>query len=422
METMISFLIGKDQNIEKNSILWNMISSIVYSFQSAVLLLIVTRIGGLAAAGLFSITYSVSQMFLSIGHFSMREYHVSDVKNLYSFDTYLTSRCLTVAVMLLACVGYTILEGYSAEKILTISILSLYRAVDSFDDLFHGYLQKNGRLDIASRIFTCRILLASILFILTFAITGSILTASAVMTITAIVSASIMNLAIAGRMSITGNIAFRGMWKLMWTCTPLCVGAFLYDYLVNSPKYAIEALMNEEMQGVFNILYMPVFVSAMLSTFIFKPFVFRLGQLFTEGQRKKMIRLSLILAGLIAAASLCVLLGGAVLGIPVLDLVFGVDLREYHSIFLLLLMAGGLAALNSFGSTLITVMRKQIFIFVAYIAALGVNLLTVRPMVTARGLTGAGLSFALSMGIILLIYCAVITWSFIKLKNDDRME
>ena len=99
MNILIRFLEGKDTDInriEKSSVLWNMISSMAYSFQSAILLLVVTRVGGLFTAGVFSISYTVSQMFASVGSYSMRSYQVSDVNNKYTFYNYLSSRMISV--------------------------------------------------------------------------------------------------------------------------------------------------------------------------------------------------------------------------------------------------------------------------------------------------------------------------------------
>lgn len=56
-------------------------ASLLYSFQSALMLLVVTRVAGLVVGGIFSIAYTVSQMFASVGSFSMRDFQVSDVRN-----------------------------------------------------------------------------------------------------------------------------------------------------------------------------------------------------------------------------------------------------------------------------------------------------------------------------------------------------
>ena len=54
------------ENIEKNSVFWNMMSSGLNSVVSMFLLWIVTLINGVSDAGVFSLAFSTSQMMLTI--------------------------------------------------------------------------------------------------------------------------------------------------------------------------------------------------------------------------------------------------------------------------------------------------------------------------------------------------------------------
>lgn len=416
MEKLLTFLTGHDRNIERNSILWNMISSMLYSLQSALLLLVVTRAGDLNAAGVFGITYSVSQMFASIGSFSMREYQVSDISGQFSFDTYLSSRILTVSTMLMLCFGYSLFTGITGMKLVIIAVLSVYRAVDGLEDVFHGTLQKEGRLDIGDRIFSVRITISSLLFILCFLLTRNLLAASLALSLSSVALGCFLNFLMAKAWKIRVHFQLKGISRLLMSCLPICLGAFLYNYLVNSPKYAIDAILSEEMQGIFNILYMPVFVTSMLSTFIFNPFIYRLGQYWTEKNRRAFIRLVLVLSGIIVLIGLCVVAGGALLGIPVLNLVYGVELDEYKGLFILLLIFGGLSALNSFATIVITVMRRQIFIVAAYAIAAVIDIAVMYRIVEQYSLMGAGLVYGLVLSIIFVIYLMVILQTLFSKK------
>lgn len=412
MNVIYSLLTGKNRSIERNGVLWNMISSLLFSFQSALLLLIVTRAGGLAAAGVFSITYSISQMFTSIGNFSMREYQVSDAKNQYSFDSYVTSRLVTVFIMLLSCIAYAFGTGLTGEKLAIVAVLSVYRTVDCFDDVLHGELQKQGRLDTAGRIWAFRIGLCTAIYMVSYVATQNMLLSSVIMTAAAILISGVLNLVVTSKEHIQAHLCFQGVYTLLLACIPLCIGAFLYNFLVNSPKYSIDSILSEQMQGVFNILYMPLFVCSMLSTFVFKPYVFQMGQYEAAGNRKALLRLCLMLSGVILGLSVCVVIGGALLGIPVLNIVFGVKLDEYRGLFVLLLAFGSLAAMNSFCAAVITVIRKQMYILAAYVTATIIDVACMNRIVIRHGLTGAGLVFGLAMAVIFVFYVAVLVKEF----------
>ena len=80
------------ENIEKNSVFWNMMSSGLNSVVSMFLLWIVTLINGVSDAGVFSLAFSTSQMMLTIGNYGMRNYQATDIRNKYTMGIYLSSR------------------------------------------------------------------------------------------------------------------------------------------------------------------------------------------------------------------------------------------------------------------------------------------------------------------------------------------
>ena len=120
-------LVGNGNDIMKKSAIWNIISSMEYSMQSAILLLVVTRLGGLYDAGLFTIAYTFTQMMATVGSYGMRSFQVSDVKTEYKFGTYLYSRVMSVTVMLVACVSYAVIQQYDSKKIFLFFLLCMYR-------------------------------------------------------------------------------------------------------------------------------------------------------------------------------------------------------------------------------------------------------------------------------------------------------
>lgn len=420
MNILIRFLEGKDTDInriEKSSVLWNMIASMAYSFQSAILLLVVTRVGGLFTAGVFSISYTVSQMFASVGSYSMRSYQVSDVNNKYTFYNYLSSRMISVFVMLVTCFTYSVIKGYGGEKLLVLMLLSFYRAVDAFDDVYHGEIQKKGRLDIAAKILAIRIITASVAFCILFVATDSLVISTVTMMLVAIVISAFLNGMEAKRLNIKSQVDFKGVIRLLIAAFPVCVGAFMYNYLVNSPKYAIDNVLSEEMQTIFNIIFMPVFVISMLAGFVFKPQIYKMGLEWNRPKSNTFLKQITKQVFVILVLTVTIVAAGALLGIPVLSLVYGVDLKEYKGIFLLLLLFGGVAALDAFGDAVITIMRKQVFILAAYLIAVTVDVILMNRLVRVHGLWGAALVYGLSMSIILIIYIFVIISQLMKKRR-----
>ena len=66
-------LFGKEEAISRRAYGWNLVSSLLFSLQSALFLLIVTRIGGADTAGGFVILYTVAQTLNAVGTWNLRE-------------------------------------------------------------------------------------------------------------------------------------------------------------------------------------------------------------------------------------------------------------------------------------------------------------------------------------------------------------
>ena len=84
MNKLKNFLLN-DKNIERDSFLWNMIGSMLMAFQSVIMLMIFTRVLGLADAGIFTIAFANANLFLNIGKYGMRYFQVSDLERQFSF-------------------------------------------------------------------------------------------------------------------------------------------------------------------------------------------------------------------------------------------------------------------------------------------------------------------------------------------------
>lgn len=418
MKVIEKILFGAGEKGKSADFFWNMCASIVYSFQSAILLFVVTRISGLFVAGIFSISYIVSQTFAVVGSYSMRNYQVSDMKNKYSYGTYIYSRIISTIVMFVTCMVYSLLEGYTGEKLVLIAILCVYRAVDGYEDVYHGEMQKRNRLDVASRIVTYRIVISSAIFAIGVLCTNDIIFSTALLTISAVLLSWGMNAVAISVMDMQQKPQKNQVWKLLFEVAPICIGAFLYSYLVNSPKYAIENILSDDMQTIFNIIFMPVFVINMLSSFVFKPYVARMGIYWNEKKQKEFIKLLLLQVGCVLGITAIVMLAGFILGIPVLEFIYGVDLKQYKLLFMMLLAFGGITALDAFALIVLTVMRLQNVVLVSYIVSLIVDVIFMNSLVIKYHMMGAGLVYGMSMVVILLVSLVGIGMGLVQMKKE----
>lgn len=414
------WLNGKNTNIERKSIIWNMISSIEYSIQSAILLMVITRILGLETAGVFTIAYAVTQMMATIGSYAMRSFQVSDTKEEYGFNTYYTSRLVSTGAMIVICFGYSIIQGYGGIKLVLVGILCAYRAMEGIEDVIHGEIQRKRRLDVASKIIAVRIFLATLLFAILLLFTKNIVYASLGLSLGGIIISFVLNYSViydGSYENISFKIESKNVLKLLMVCLPICVGGFLYNYLGNAPKYAIDRNLSDELQTIFNVLFILIFTINMLSSFIFKPMVLRMGELWNDNRKKEFVKLIVRQLLIIVGLTVTIVVAGEIIGLDLLEWIYAVNLEKYRKLFTFLLLFGGLSAMSAYLNVVLTIMRKQIYIIIAYIGGFVADLILLDKLTVSLKLEGAGLGYGISMFVVVMVMSCVIISNLFKNKK-----
>ena len=162
--------LSKTSNVQRSAVIWNAVSACLTSFQTMLLLMVLTHFGTPEHSGYFVMAYTAANLFMHLGKFGMRQYQVTDAGNKYSFREYVASRVFSVGLMAAALALYLLysllFNGYTAEKAAVVALITLYRGVEAAEDVLHGRLQQQGRLDIAAKILAIR----SAVFMIGFAV------------------------------------------------------------------------------------------------------------------------------------------------------------------------------------------------------------------------------------------------------------
>lgn len=418
-------LFAKDRNIARRVYFWNLCAGLAVSFQSAVLLLVVKRAGGDFAGGVFVILYTVPQMLYALSAYSMREFQVSDVKGEYHFPQYYTSRLMTSFVMIAACLGYGLVRGFSGYRMAALLLLAAYRVIESIEDVYHGEFQKRGRLDAAALSVTLRVVLSTVVFCVVYVLSTDLVYASAGMTVSALVLFLLCNRAILGRFGdVRRGLATSRVGRLLSVCFPLFLGAILYNYLVNAPKYSIDRILGEEAQTVFNVLFLPVFIINAVCLPIAKPMVKQMGIWWHEKETVSFVKAALLQGLIIVGISIVIIAGGYLLGCPVLGWVYGADLSTYPVTLAVFLCFGGIAALAAYLAIVLTIMRKQWCIITGYAIGYIVSLFVTDRFVRAKGIPGAGYAYGVVMAAVFVAFVimTVLGVLFAGKKQEERTE
>ena len=406
---------------DAGNFLWNAVGGVLNAGQSVFLLIVITRVCGLEAAGIFSIAFATGNLFLYLGNYGVRNYQVSDLSEKYSFHDYLRHRLCTVLLMLAAAAVYTAWSAktgnYSNYKTSCVLAMCVCKAVDCLEEVFEGRYQQKGRLDRSGKLVTFRLLVSIGGMIAVLLVTRDLLTAVWWGVFLAVAASAL----IIWRYRETAAFertafSFSGIAGLMRECFPVCAANFLSFYLINEPKYAIDAAMDETAQACYNFIAMPVFVIQLLNMFLYQPMLIRMTASWENGRKKEFLGYFGRICGALAMISAPILLAAWIFGIPVLSWLYATDLSALRTELLLIMTGGIFLAFNGFYCAVLTIMRKQREIPLTYLAGAVLSLVSTPVMVRESGIVGAVLSFVLVMAAVTMLLTAQFAFA---LRNKD---
>ena len=408
----------------KSNYLWNLLGSVSSALISILLLLIASRELGATQSDIFSIVYSISQQLIIIGLFQVRNYQATDVSGRISFSDYFFSRIITILLMLLSASVFLFFQKYSLEKTLIYIFIILYRACDAFSDVYQGQLQQNRRSDLAGKILFFRSIIAIVNFFIILKITESlVITSFGIFLVNALLT-FILDIPILRESRITGPIKLdkntvSSTFLILKQCFPLFLNGFIITYIFTEPKLVIDQLLSRDifasgMQRNFNILFMPTFILNLLFI-ILRPMITELSYDWENkkfdifNKKVKNISKVLLFFGIIT------IIFSYFVGTFLLSFVFGVDLNSYSIELVVLILAGLFNVFATMIDNLMTIFRRQKLLLPVYIITFIFSKILNYPMIFSFGISGAAISFLISMVIYFVLSIIIYFYSFQKL-------
>ena len=401
----------------KRIYLWNGAGSAVYALSSFLLLLLVVRACGSEEGGVFSIGYAIAQLMLTIGVFEATTYFATDAENRFTYAQYLGFKIFTCALMVVVSIVYVLSFGYDAHKSLVAYSLCAYRLFEALAQYWFAAFQKEERLDIAGFSTVWRSVISIVLFALVLAACGDVVVAMIAATASEAVWIACYDIPRLRRIRKVGRPDFspRALVQILLACLPLFIGSFMSIYLGNVCKYAIDAVGTEHMQTVFNILFMPSFVINLFVNFFIRPSLTTMATLWVGHKARDFMHILVKLLAVVLGITAAVELACALVGIPVLQLFYGVDLQGCLPALLVLLAGGGLLSASNVFYNAMVVIRSQNGVLIGYAVAIAVTTLVATPLVASLGIWGASIAYAVSCAALLASF-GIIFALFAKAK------
>ena len=412
----------------KEIFVWNILGSMANSVLSVITLMLVTRMLNSGETDIFSLAWSISQMMATIATFQIRTYQATDVKEYFKFSQYLLFRVLCIIIMIVSSIGYILIKQFDLYKAFVVLIICLFRAVDALADVYEGYFQQKERLDLAGKAVTYRIVIAIALFAISLLLFKNLLISSFVLLLSYISSFCIFNIRYllkvkCFRLEKEWGRNYKWIWKLVREGAPIFINAFLMTSITNAPRMKIDSAISngqlvDGMQTVFNILFMPASVLT-LAYIVFRPLLTKMAIAWTEGRKKEFLKIIGMIFLCLVIMAIFLLGGSALLGIPFLSILYGLNLDKYKMELLVIILGGCFCTFSYVLDNALIVIRKQYLLVCSYVVSWVYVQFTVSALVDEWNLMGAALAYAASMIVFFIVTLLIFIICLKKEKNNE---
>ena len=389
--------------------IWNLLGLTINSFNSFFFLIVVNRINGSESGGVFTYAYSLICLFYMIGIFYTRTYQVSDTSNNYTNKEYICSRSFSCTAMLLVTIISLLIFRYDYFKTSIIILLCLYRLVEAFADVFLGILQKEGFLYKAGFSLFVKGMIGLIVFILVDYFTKNLIISCVSIVLVNIIIFLIYDLHNTKKY-IEKSYKLKNAFAILKTSFPVFIFTFLNIYLVNASKYILDIFDSASIQNVYGIILMPGTVLSLCAQYILNPYIVPLTNLYKDKKFKEYDKSIFKIIAIIFILGIACEFVVAIIGIPLLNLVYGIDLSAYKIELLVIIFGSIFVALIAVISSGLTIIKKNYIQVYIYIANCILTTIIAVLLINKFSIMGASLTYAISM---IIQFCS----SYLFYKN-----
>lgn len=406
-------------NIKKNAI-WNTIGTSLLSFSSLFYLIIVTRINGVDASGIFSFSFATAAIINFVALYFGRTYQIADDNSVFSESLYVLSRYMTSLIAFAMIVIFIVMNGYPIEKTLILLCLCVTRCLEAISDVYYGILQKRDQLYISGKSLTYKSIISVVGFLVIDIITSNLILSCLFLVV---VNLGFLLFYDIYHVKKVYEVQFVFDFEKVMVLLKKSSNTFLFTFIVmitiNIPRYLIDFFMDDKTQGIYGILSMPATFIILFSQFILQPVLYQLSVYYKNGEKKAYTSQIIKIVIIILSSLLLILPLTYFLGIPVLEIVYQVSLNGYRELLLLVIVGSAFYAVSNVllnGLIIIKCNTEQLFLqIIAFIVSLGICYY----LVINFALDGGLISYFFILAFQFVCYCFLFKYMVNKRFNNN---
>lgn len=394
-----------DKNKFKKNFLWNVIGMTCNCFNSLFFMILITRINSMDDAGIFTLSFSIACLVYYIGTYAGRVYQVTNVNDSITDTDFIIHRAITCVMMVFISLMYCFISGYSLYKFTVVILLCIYKSLEAFSDVLYGVVQKNNNLYQVGISLTIKSVFALILFVVVDIVTRNIIYSilfAILAWILVIVLYDFKNVNYVSKFKLHFNISsLRDIFKNGFF---VFIINFLSSYIVNAPKYALDGRASNELQAIFGIILMPATLISLGVQYFIQPFLEQLTSSFKNNDKKAFNKVVIKLLFITSGLGVICLIGAYILGIPVLSLVYGLELSAYLFELEIIIFGSILFALSLILSSALITVRYNFIQFIVFVITSVFGFFISIILITRFSIDGAAYAYSCIMLLEFFLY------------------
>ncbi len=382
----------------KKDYFWNTLGTSLFSFNSLFLMIIVTRLNSLSDAGIFSFAYATAGIINYFALYSGRTYQISNTNKKFTDSLFVFTRYLTAFFAVCISIVFIVINGYSVNKALVILLLCIVKCIEAISDVYYGILQKNSRLYIAGKSMTYKSLISVLGFIVIDFFTKNLLISCLYLLIISVCFLLIYDIYNTKKIKkFINDFQKVNILDLLKVSSYTFMFTLTVTIILNLPRYFIDFLLNDSDQAIYGIISMPATFVMLFSQFILQPSLVSLTNHYKRREKREYNKIVLTISSIILGSMLIILPIAYFLGIPVLEIIYNVELSSYQLYLLLIVLGSAFYAVsNVFLNALIVIQcnKEQLWIQILLLVLSGISCFL---LISNYGIVGGMISYFVIM-------------------------
>lgn len=419
---------------------WTFVGNVTYAASQWLIVIAIARIGTPEVLGQFALALAITAPVFMGTNLQLRGVQATDAAHLYPFRSYLKLRVWTTIIALVVVGGVVSLVKPGLTGALTILLVGVAKAVESFSDVIYGFLQRQERLDLIGQSMLLRGPLSLAAMTIALASAGSLhaaIVAQAVVWSSVLVGFDARNARVAAQTVSSLSPAEgrrlervvvdeakstqpRSLLRLASVGLPLGLGMLLLSLNTAVPRYFVDAVMGSYHLGIYAAVAAVPIIGATMVTALGQTLLPRMASEYAAGKVQPFAKRFYTLAASGLGIGLVGSLLAALWGDQLLILMFGAEFSGQGGLLFLFMVYATVQYVASAAGYAMTAARLFVVQLPIFFLVAGVTLVGACYLVPRFGLVGAVQALIIAAVIQLLASLIVVRRAVAYTKHGVR--